>query len=76
MNLQHFDIRLTPQELDQIANLLAQQPWHQVNALLGNIKAQVDYQQKAAAEPMSGLAQMADGPKLADFPAPGLNGHN
>ena len=52
--LNHFDIRLTPQELDQIANLLAQQPWHQVNALLGNIKAQVDYQQKAAQEPLTG----------------------
>ena len=53
--LPHFDIRLKPHELDQIANLLAQQPWHTVNALLANIKDQVEYQQKAAAEPQVGV---------------------
>jgi hypothetical protein len=73
--MNHFDIRLTPQELDFIANMLAQQPWAQVNALLTNIKSQIDYQQKAALMPATGPDQ-ADGPRLADFPAPGLNGHN
>ncbi len=44
--MNHFDIRLTTQELDYIANLLAQQPWAQVNALLSNIKGQIDMAQK------------------------------
>ena len=72
--INHFDIRLTPQELDYIANTLAQRPWHEVNAILTNIKAQIDFQQKAAQEPLTGDLQ--SGPRLADFPAPGLNGHN
>lgn len=48
--VQHFDIRLAPQELDLIANILAQRPWHEVNAILASIKAQIDFQQKVAAE--------------------------
>ena len=44
--IQHFDIRLTTQELDYIANILAQQPWAQVNTLLANIKGQIDMAQK------------------------------
>lgn len=52
--MNHFDLRLTPQELDKIANLLSQQPWFQVNDLLVNIKAQIDYQQKAEMAVRSG----------------------
>lgn len=71
--IQHFDIRLTPQELDFIANILAQQPWAQVNALLSNIKAQVDYQQKAAAEPVMGIPPSPSDAELSLQPT--LNGH-
>lgn len=45
----HFDIRLTTQELDYLANTLAQRPWGEVNQLLANIKGQIDTQQKLAA---------------------------
>lgn len=44
--LNHFDIRLTPQELDIVANALAEAPWKFANPVLTNIKSQVDMQQK------------------------------
>ena len=66
--IQHFDIRLTPQELDVVANALTQAPWHVVNGLLNNIKAQVDQQQREAQMPQTDM-----GVRLDDFPLP--NGH-
>jgi hypothetical protein len=54
--LNHFDIRLTPQELDYIAGVLMDRPHREVAVLLSNIKNQIDYQQKAASEPVMGLA--------------------
>ena len=56
--INHFDIRLTPQELDLIANVLAQRPWQEVNALLSNLKAQVDMAQKQNADPHVGVQQI------------------
>ena len=49
--MNHFDIRLTTQELDYIANTLSQRPWAEVNTLLTNLKGQIDYQQKVEATP-------------------------
>ncbi len=71
--IQHFDIRFTPQELDIVANALANMPWGQVNQLLSNIKAQVDYQQKAAAEPVMGIPPSPHDAELSLQPT--LNGH-
>ena len=64
----YFDIRLTAQELDIVANALAQGPWNVVNALLINIKAQVEAQQREAQMPQTDM-----GVRLDDFPLP--NGH-
>jgi hypothetical protein len=52
-----IDIQLTPQEMDYIANCLAQRPWAEVNALLANLKGQIDYQQKVEAEERVGMTQ-------------------
>lgn len=71
--INHFDIRLTPQELDIVANALANMPWGQVNALLSNIKAQVDYQQKLANEPVMGVPPSPSDHELSLQPT--LNGH-
>lgn len=72
--VQHFDIRLTPQELDIVANALTNQPWGQVNALLLNIKAQVEYQQKAAMEPVMGIPPSPSDAELSLQPQQ-INGH-
>lgn len=37
-----INLRLEPNEMDYIANLLARQPWMEVNALLVNLKQQVE----------------------------------
>lgn len=58
--MNHFDIRLTAQELDYLANTLAQRPWQEVHALLANIKQQIDYQQKVAAMPQQGNGEVRD----------------
>jgi hypothetical protein len=42
-----FTLRFTAQEVDQIANILAQRPFVEVHALLANIKQQVDQAQQA-----------------------------
>lgn len=56
--MNYFDIRLTPQELDYVANTLAARPWSEVNALLTNIKQQIDLQQKQAADAHTGVQQI------------------
>ena len=66
--MNHFDIRLTTQELDIVANALSNAPWGVVNALLINIKAQVEAQQREAQMPQTDM-----GVRLDDFPLP--NGH-
>jgi hypothetical protein len=38
-------LELTPQELDYIANVLAERPWKETNALMVNIQNQVQTQQ-------------------------------
>ena len=55
--MNHFDIRLTAQELDYVANALAQRPWQEVNNLLSNIKEQISMQQNIAASETTGYVQ-------------------
>lgn len=71
--IQHFDIRFTPAELDYIANVLMDRPHREVAVLLANIKSQVEYAQKAAAEPQVGLGPTHEAPAVAArYP----NGHD
>jgi hypothetical protein len=49
--MNQFTLHFTAQEVDQIANVLAQRPWIEVQALLANIKQQVDQARQAAAQP-------------------------
>ena len=57
-----ISLEFTPQELDYIANVLAERPWKEANGLLTNIQQQVQQQQKeqqdvfhdATARPASG----------------------
>lgn len=51
--MNHFNIRLTAQEMDYIANVLTQRPWVEVNVLLANLKQQIEQAQKEAAEDIS-----------------------
>ena len=38
-------LEFTPQELDYIANVLAERPWKETNALMVNIQNQIQAQQ-------------------------------
>jgi hypothetical protein len=58
-----ISLEFTPQELDYIANVLAERPWKEANGLLSNIQQQVQSQQQqekqdvfhdATARPASG----------------------
>jgi hypothetical protein len=44
---EHLALKLSPRELDYIAQCLARQPWNEVNALLVNIQQQIQEQQNA-----------------------------
>ena len=39
-------LQLTPQQMDYIAQVLAQRPWHEVNPLLVAIQTQITRQQQ------------------------------
>ena len=47
-----FTIEFTAQELDYIANVLAQRPWGEVQALLANIRDQIAAQQRPEIPPV------------------------
>jgi hypothetical protein len=51
--MNQFTLRFTAQEVDQIANILAQRPFVEVHALLANIKQQVDQAQQIASLPQT-----------------------
>jgi hypothetical protein len=51
--MNQFSLRLTGPEVDQIANVLAKQPWMEVHALLANIKQQIEQAQKVAPQPQA-----------------------
>lgn len=46
-----INLQLQPNELDYIAQLLARQPWNEVNALLVNLKQQVEAQNARTTSP-------------------------
>jgi hypothetical protein len=50
----NLTLRFQPNELDYIAQLLAKQPWGEVNALMVNIQNQVTAQQ----QPLTGNQEM------------------
>ena len=45
-----IQLLLDPKEMDYIAQVLARQPWMEVNALMVNIQNQVQEQQRPAPE--------------------------
>lgn len=45
MNDDRVMLRLTPQQMDYVANVLAQRPWAEANALMVEIQQQVAAQQ-------------------------------
>ncbi len=57
----NFTITLAAHELDIVANALAQRPWAEVNALLANIKGQIDQQQAPVPEVQLAPQQSGNG---------------
>ena len=47
----NFALHLTDKEVDYIFGVLAQRPWGEVAALMGNIKLQIDEQQQQQTRP-------------------------
>ena len=56
-----ISLEFTPQELDYIANVLAERPWKEANTLLSNIQNQVQAQQGVHhANGSNGVGQSAE----------------
>jgi len=54
-----FTLRVQARELDYIAQLLAKQPWGEVNTLMGSIQQQVTEQQQEAQNAHAKLASVS-----------------
>lgn len=53
----NYTLTFTQQEMLYVLNVLAQQPYHQVAALIGKLQQQVQQQDTASAIPVSELGR-------------------